>query len=163
MTNPSLSGKILRYWMPVIGWLALISLFSTDVFHAASGGVVQRFVRLLLLLLLPEPSPQTIALLNLGVRKLAHVLEYGVLVLLLYRGFCQDSREPHHGRWALGSLLVALAVAGLDEFHQSSTLRRSGTIRDVGFDTVGIVLGQIMLWARHSYKKDIPARLSDPS
>lgn len=62
--------------MPVIGWLALISLFSTDVFHAASGGVVQQLVRLLLLLLLPEPSPQTIALVNLGVRKLAHVLEY---------------------------------------------------------------------------------------
>ncbi len=76
-------------------------------------------------------------------------MEYGVLVLLLYRALRQDSLEPRHWRWALPSLLLALLIAGLDELHQSHTSMRIGSIRDLGLDSVGMLIAQLTIWWRH--------------
>ncbi len=141
--------KILGYWAPVIAWVALIFFFSTDTFGPTEGGLTHRFTRAILLTFSPDLSPQTIETVHNLIRKLAHVVEYGVLVLLLYRAVRQDSLEPRHWRWALPSLLLALLIAGLDEFHQSHTSMRTGSIRDLGLDSVGMLIAQMMIWWRH--------------
>ena len=141
--------RIPHYWFPVVAWLLVIALFSGDTFHGDPGGLVGWLVRAVLLSFFPDLNPQTIALVHGGLRKLAHMSEYCVLVLLLYRALRQDSRQLRHWRWALWSFLVGLSVAGLDEFHQSFTSRRSGSIWDVGFDAVGMFVAQIMLWRLH--------------
>jgi VanZ family protein len=49
----------------------------------------------------------------------------------------------------LPSLLLALLIAGLDEFHQSYTSMRTGSIRDLGLDSAGMLIAQLMIWWRH--------------
>ena len=128
----TLMTRILRYWIPVAVWVGLIFQFSTDVYHGEPGGLTDRLVQAVLLSLLPDLNPQTIALVHEGIRKLAHVFEYSVLTLLLYRAFRQNSLQTRYARWALLSLLVTLGIAGLDEFHQSFTLKRFGLIYGCG-------------------------------
>ena len=138
-----LMAKILRYWLPVAAWVALITFFSTDVFH---GGLTRGIVRSVLLFFSPEISQESIELVHLAVRKLAHVFEYFVLTLLLYRGIRRDASNGSPRRWALLSLLVAVGFAGLDEFHQSFESKRLGSLADVGFDAVGVMIAQVLLW-----------------
>jgi len=68
-------------------------------------------------------------------RKVAHVVEYGVLTWLWARAF---------GGTARGSIILAaaisLAFAGIDEWHQGWVVGRNGTPRDVAIDAVGILL-----------------------
>lgn len=143
-------SKILRYWLPVGAWMALISALSTDTFNAElSRGILGS----LLLSFLPDLSPETIALADTLVRKLAHLVEYFTLTLLLYRGFRQDARDGQHWRWALLSLAAAVGVATLDEIHQTLETRRSGTVLDVALDTVGALIAQGLLWGRQRHKQ----------
>ena len=136
-------AKILRYWLPVAAWAALITFFSTDVFH---GGSTREIVRSVLLFFSPEISQESIELVHLAVRKLAHVFEYFVLTLLLYRGIRRDASNGSPRHWALLSLLVAVGFAGLDEFHQTFESKRVGSLADVGFDAVGVMIAQVLLW-----------------
>ena len=155
----TLMTRILRYWIPVAIWVGLIFQFSTDVFHGDSEGLTDRLVQAVLLFFLPDLSPQTIALVHDGIRKLAHVFEYGILTLLLYRAFRQDSLQTRYARWALLSLLVTLGIAGLDEFHQSFTLKRFGLMTDVGFDGLGALIALVMMWRRY---RDHKRQLQSP-
>ena len=72
-------------------------------------------------------------------RKGAHVTEYAILALLLWR--------------ALGRRLPALALgilyAASDELHQHFVRGRHGSPVDVAIDTMGLLAGLIVLeWAR---------------
>jgi VanZ family protein len=76
-------------------------------------------------------------------RKAAHVFEYFVLGLLLFRVF----HVPGAGwKWrcclfaVLGVVLWALG----DEFHQSFVATRTSSITDVGIDATGGILSQIV-------------------
>ena len=93
-------SKIPLYWLPVVAWAALISLFSTDTFH---GGWSQGIVRSVLLFFLPDLSQETVELLHTVVRKLAHMTEYCILTLLLYREFRPDAPNVRHWRWGVAS------------------------------------------------------------
>ncbi len=75
-----------------------------------------------------------VGLVHTVVRKLAHMTEYCIFTLLLYRGFRQDAPNVRRWRWALPALLVAVGFAGLDEFHQSFTSKRTGSVVEVGFE-----------------------------
>jgi VanZ family protein len=136
-------SRLLRYWLPVVAWAVLISLFSTDTFQeGATGGVV----RSLLLSLFPGLSESAVDLIHTGVRKLAHVFEYSVFTLLLYRAFRQGRKNGGVRRWALLSLLVAVGFAAFDEFHQAFEAYRIGSLSDVGLDTLGVLVAQLLLW-----------------
>lgn len=84
------------------------------------------------------------------------MFEYGILTLLLYRAFRQDSLQTRYARWALLSLLMTLGIAGLDEFHQSFTSKRFGLITDVGFDALGALIALGMVWRLfRDHRKDL--------
>ncbi len=70
------------------------------------------------------------------VRKLAHVTEYGILALLLLHAFYKTTGLT--GKSALiASLLICMAYASSDEFHQLFVAGRAGRLTDVFIDTGG--------------------------
>ncbi len=73
------------------------------------------------------------------VRKTAHFTEYAVLGAFLMGGFmCLRFSMPLR---ALFSLLICLAAAGADEYHQKFVTGRAGEVADVLLDTAGAVFG----------------------
>jgi len=106
--------KFLRYWLPVVAWLAAIFLPSRSVLHA---GFTQQLVSSVLQFFIPDISLSTIALVHTIVRNGAHMAEYSVLSFLLWRALRADAVAVWRGRWAAGVFLLALGVAKLDAFH----------------------------------------------
>jgi VanZ family protein len=68
-------------------------------------------------------------------KKTAHIVAYAILYLLLFRGFSLTANLKGNTRWAL-PLLLAVAYAAFDEFHQAFVPGRTGTLRDIGFDSL---------------------------
>ncbi len=76
---------------------------------------------------------------------LLHIPLYGVLTLLLILALCPGGKRTFFRLAAVA--LIALAVAILDEFHQSSIPTREGSISDVLLDAFGIFL-VMKVWPR---------------
>ncbi|SVB74745.1 uncharacterized protein METZ01_LOCUS227599 [marine metagenome] len=74
--------------------------------------------------------------LNYAVRKCAHAAEFGILTVFLFRSLHPKPLEV--GKARLWSVLLSLAYAASDEFHQSFVPMRSGKATDVLFDAAGI-------------------------
>jgi VanZ family protein len=72
-------------------------------------------------------------LIDLLLSKAAHLLEYGVLAILLYRALGGKG-----GWWAL---LIGGLYALSDEFHQGFVPGRNAELSDLAFDLLGIILG----------------------
>ena len=72
-------------------------------------------------------------------KKTAHMFVYAVLYLLLFKAFKQTASLTGHKVWLL-PLVLTLAYATFDEAHQAFTPGRHGTVRDVGFDALGVSL-----------------------
>lgn len=70
-------------------------------------------------------------------KKTAHVSEYGILFWLTYRA----------NKSFKSSLIICLLFALSDEWHQTLTPGREGTIRDVGFDSLGMLLS--LTWLKN--------------
>jgi VanZ family protein len=105
--------RLLSLWLPVLLWAALI-------FHLS--GVPQLRI--------------TEAWWDLIARKIAHMVVYGILAVLLTRAVSGTSTWPWR-RVAVVSFLVAIAYAASDEYHQTFVAGRAGSIRDVLIDAVG--------------------------
>ena len=68
-------------------------------------------------------------------RKCAHVTEYAILGFLLFRAIGRE----------LPALLVGIAYAATDELHQHFVPGRHASPVDVLIDTVGLVIGTILV------------------
>ncbi|HXV82852.1 MAG TPA: VanZ family protein, partial [Candidatus Binatia bacterium] len=89
---------------------------------------------------------------DLMLRKLAHVFEYAVLTALLFWAL-RGHRAPGAGTLAIAALLASL-YAFSDEWHQTFVPGREGSLRDVGIDTVGIVLASFWLKSNRRLRED---------
>jgi VanZ family protein len=72
-------------------------------------------------------------------RKLAHIVEYFVLTTLLVRALHRSAVTAA----IPGAMVLALAYAVSDEWHQSFVPGRTATPRDVAIDGIGIALAAI--------------------
>lgn len=117
--------QILSAWAPVILWAGLIFTLS-GIPHLSSGW---RYDFLL--------------------RKIAHITEYFIFTLLAYRGLRLSWNMNPMSR-NLATVAFALTYALLDEIHQSFVPGRAGTLQDVLFDAVGIIVFFLLLkiWRR---------------
>ncbi len=87
------------------------------------------------------PSLQ-ISALDYVSRKLAHISVYFVLFLLVYRAIILQKLAPAKSWKAyLLATLVCIVYAASDEVHQLSVPGRFGTLRDIGFDFIGVFIG----------------------
>jgi VanZ family protein len=138
--------KIVKYWIPVILWMGFTFLMSTGLL---SGDNTSHIIVPILRFLMPSISPHQLLLLHAVIRKLAHLTEYFVLSLLLFRAFRNDSAEEHPWRWVFSSIIILALFAASDEIHQSFVVTRTASIVDVGIDTLGGLLAQCMCIILH--------------
>jgi len=117
--------KLASSWLPVILWASLIFTFSSMTVGSASEFYLQDFL----------------------IKKSAHLIEYGILAILLYRALLNYDVNTNK------ALFFAILIAGLygvsDEFHQSFTPGREPAVRDVIIDMVGATIG-VIIWKRKS-------------
>jgi VanZ family protein len=123
-------------WAPVVAWALVISVLSSDAFSGDSTG---SFLLPLLQLVLPGASPDVLALVHAVLRKLAHVVEYAILAVLVCRALTVPGRAP--AAVAIGAILFSAGYATLDELRQTMTPSRIGSPIDVTLDTLGASLG----------------------
>ena len=119
--------------------MGVIFIFSTDHF---SGAQTSRFIGPILKWIMPAISDESIANVQLVVRKIAHLAEYAILSILICRALAKCVAPGPLPLVVLGqAVLIAAAYAAFDEWHQSWTAERYGSVLDVGIDTIGAVLG----------------------
>jgi len=133
----------LTYWIPAIFVAILISVFST---HYFSGEHTAQVIIPILRKLFPSASLHTLRLLHIGIRKAAHITEFGIFSIAVFHGV-RGERYGWRPEWALITLLIALSYAGVDEWHQSFVPMRDARFRDVLIDSTGALLAQLFVWA----------------
>jgi VanZ family protein len=126
--------RVIKYWVPVAAMLGLMYYFSTDVFSAEN---TRSVIDKVFLWFVPHASKHALLTLNYIIRKSAHFIEYAVLGAFLFRAFRADDPTRWRLKWAFYSLLTAGAWALLDEFHQTLTRTRGGSIWDSLLDSSG--------------------------
>jgi VanZ family protein len=141
------------YWLPVVLWMILIFGFSSD---SASVAHSSRILEPVLRFLFPWMSEEARFKIVFFARKCAHLTEYAVLALLVWRA-CRKPvrRDPRPWSWRLAGvvLLVAGFYASTDEFHQTFVPGREGCVRDVIIDTCGAAAGLFLLWLLGRWRK----------
>src|SRR5262249_32655982 len=128
--------EFLKAWLPVLLWMALMFLGSTDLMSAEH---TSRFLEPLLRWLAPGISPQALAQAHFYVRKAAHLTEYVILASLLFRAI-RPWTASYWKRAALAFFPAALFAFG-DEFHQAFVPSRTSSLGDVAIDCSGAVIG----------------------
>ena len=131
-----------KYWIPAICVAILISTFSS---HYFSGEQTARILIPLLHRIFPFATPRELRLTHIAIRKLAHITEFGVFSIAVFRGI-RAERQGWNLRWAALTLLIAVSYAGVDEWHQSFVPLREARVRDVLIDSTGALLAQILVW-----------------
>jgi VanZ family protein len=132
--HPSAASR----WAPIIVWMSVIFLASTDLGSAAhTGSIVMGLLRWLSAGRLSLPAMEEIHHL---IRKSAHLTEYAVLGCLLWRAFA-GAAAPSRAGAAATALLAAALYACTDEYHQSFVPSRTSSIYDVMIDTAGAAIG----------------------
>jgi VanZ family protein len=135
--SPSVNTTNSR-WIPLIIWICVIFVFSTDSFSSEKTAPI---VVQVLKAVFPSLSSSQLELGNVVFRKAGHILEYFVLGLLTWRAFStwgpmlRESRDAR--RVLLISAVFVLTVALTDEFHQSFVPSRTSSLLDVGYDFIG--------------------------
>ena len=141
----------LRAWWPAIVWMGLITFESTDLFSSQNTGSV---LYSLLTRLFGEINFYDFLVFHHYLRKTGHVLGYGMLSLLLLRGWRATFDCAHAWSWrtALLAWVGTALVAAMDEWHQSFIPSRMGSPRDVLLDTTaGLVFLLIAyVWLRRA-------------
>src|SRR5437763_16781235 len=108
-------GSFFKYWLPVLIWLGLIFASSTD---ALSAEHTSRFLVPFLRWLDPQISFATLNAIQFGIRKLAHLSEYAILTMLLWRALRRGTRWQM--KMSILFLVAAIACAifaASYEFH----------------------------------------------
>jgi VanZ family protein len=148
-------SPVLRAWALSLVWVGVIVMES----FAGSSENTARVVYPLLRFLFPTLSFTRLNEIHYFLRKVGHFSGYGILSFTLYRAWWTTlaaRATPHRlawrdmfrawsGRAVLLALLGTMAVAGLDEFHQSFSPGRTAKLGDVVLDEMGGVFAQTVI------------------
>lgn len=129
-----MAKNLVKFWSPPLVWAAVIFLFSSITTASTSEIYWQDFI----------------------VKKLAHIVEYGIFAVLIYRALLGTNHKKSTA--AFLSVLIAILYGATDEYHQSFTPGREPRARDVVFDTIGA--GIFVWWIWKSLPKT-PPKLKD--
>ena len=114
--------KFFKFWLPPIIWATLIFILSSRSLPRTTEIYWGDFI----------------------FKKSAHIFEYGVLSIFLYRALKNYGFNSRN----TGIIAIALSViyGAMDEFHQSFTPGREPRVRDVIFDTIGATFSIYFIW-----------------
>jgi VanZ family protein len=127
--------NLLRAWWPAAVWIGIIAFESTDFFSSEhTGGMLYG----LLTHLFGVIDFHKFNVFHHYLRKTGHVIGYGMLSLLLLRGWWATFGRTRALLWrtSLLSWLGTVFVASMDEWHQSYIPSRTGTWKDAVLDSV---------------------------
>lgn len=123
-----------------------------------SNDVSQHIISGFLRKLIPAITQQMIDDMNAVVRKIAHLTEYAILAVLIYRAMHQGYQRKmiQAFRYSVG---FSILFAVLDEYHQSYAGNRTPSVWDVMIDAVGAGIGIGVLMFIHN-KSHKPKRMT---
>src|SRR5712692_8096004 len=125
------ASRWLRAWLPSLFWAAIIWTLSTSYFSAEHTGAV---IKPILHWLMPSLSGAQLILIHRYIRRSAHVAEYFIFALLLFRGLRREAKG-WRWTWALAAFSLSAGYAVLDEVHQSFVAGRVASLRDSLYDS----------------------------
>ena len=129
-------------WLVVFLCAAVMFTLSTEMFSGLQTG---RIIVPVLHWLLPRAGNTTLDDLHELIRKCAHVFEYSVLSLLLFRAV-RAQRKGWQFRWTATALILAALFATSDEIHQVFVPWRGPSVHDVMLDTAAAAAMQYLIW-----------------
>ena len=138
--------SFLKYWLPVLLWMVVIFSASSD---SLSFQHSSRILAPIIHWLLPHLSEHAVSDIVFFIRKCAHLTEYAVLALLLWRALRKpvgNDRRPWRWTDAGFAILFVALYAASDEIHQLFVPNREGRLADVLIDTSGAMAGMFLLW-----------------
>lgn len=148
--NNAVAAADLNLWklrvalrLAALAWAVLVFYFSTERFGSDfSRGLVAQALTLLHI----SVSPRTLHILDVLLRKTAHITEYGILASLVYGSFAE--RQPF--RWRLRQAIWCIGLVGLyslsDELHQRYVPGRNASLVDCGIDITGAAIAVGMIF-----------------
>lgn len=143
--NTAESKKKFLYIIPAIIWMVFIFYMSGKTGQESSGqsGKISLFITDLLEKV-RQDSPQEMQnlqdILELVIRKAAHMTEYAILFLLSYLETVKISMSQSRFYNRSIAVLISLLYACSDEMHQLLVPGRSGKMIDVGIDMAGVLI-----------------------
>jgi VanZ family protein len=133
MSQHDLRNRVWRY-APLLLWMVLISFASTSEFSNLN---TSQIFRPFILWIFPNLSEERVAAIHFITRKTGHFSEYAVMGLLAARAFSGSAKKLLQRHWFQVSLVLLVAYALLDEFHQSFVPDRTASIYDSAIDVIG--------------------------
>ena len=112
------SSKIFFAYLPSFLWAGIIFIFSSQSSLASLD----------------------LSILDFIFKKSAHMFVYFVLYFLLYRAISKTVNQKYQKHFWIFTFILCLVYAFSDEFHQSLVPGRQPTFRDVGYDSLGMLL-----------------------
>ena len=135
--------SFLKYWLPMLGWLVVTFIGSTNVMSVEQ---TSPFIVPFLLWLKPGMTQQHIWVIIVFMRHCAHVGEYAILALLMWRAFRWGMSVSMGMSTLCGVVLLWCALfAASDEFHQTFVKSRTPSVCDVLLDIGGASLGLLIV------------------
>ena len=132
--------------------MGTIFLMSTGMFSSEN---TSRFIVPILNYLFPGLAPNQIYMIHGMIRKAGHITEYFILGILLFHAFRSSSIQKWRLRWTIYAIIGVVFYAMSDEFHQTFVISRTGSLVDVGIDSVGGILSQMAIILRWKITKQI--------
>jgi hypothetical protein len=113
---------VIQFWLPPVVWAALIFFVSSKPVATTTEIYWEDFI----------------------VKKTAHLIEYGIFAILLFRALKNSGMDKKRAMFY--SVILAFFYAATDEIHQAFIPGRQSRARDIIFDTIGAVAGVYLLW-----------------
>lgn len=88
-------------------------------------------------------------------RKVAHFVEYAILMFIIFKVLRLIFKEVFSHALVIG-IICSSIYALTDEFHQLYVLGRTGTIRDVMIDTLGILAMSGLIYLEYEHQRNFP-------
>jgi len=138
------SAAVLRYWGPVLLWMAVISTLSGDPFSAQN---THNFIDPILRYLFPDISAAGFRSAHFFIRKGAHFTEFFVLGVLTFLAWRRGRQPSWRLRWAVQTMALVVVCALADEGRQAFVPTRGPSLYDSLIDSLGGLASQIVLFA----------------
>jgi len=133
-----LEPRLSRFAPPIL-WMGVIAVLSGGLFGTDETG---SWLLPILARWLPGAEPTVLHALHAGLRKLAHLTEYGILAALWLRAL---AARPRAELWAVA---LAALYAVVDEARQGLASNRTPAVTDVLIDVGGALLAVACLRPR---------------
>jgi len=116
---------IIKFWLPVFLWCAIIYYLSS----------------------IPNLKSDLPNQWDLIFRKIAHMTEYGILTVLLFRAYFKSNGLTIKKSISF-SIIFALIYAFTDEYHQLLVFGRQGSLNDIFIDSLGIFFAAFLIYRK---------------